>query len=840
VNGVVKATRVAPALTEVNHLSTNKTSKFAPLAWPTDSLKKLASEGAEADMVEDRRTRNAPASPLNNVNALDSNINSKMKTSAKGTALPKGMANFRDHIEDEELQYGPGIVNKLKSRYLSRTLRERPLGEPRRSSLRRAASLEDWLDKDISSSSSPIVSPRLSTSTPRSDETNDANAVTIRSVSGRYERPASLNLAAAPISSTVVEASNSRSPSSSNSTSTVVKPTRSMSKTRSVDSFTKTAWRSVSISDLIISPPIVKPAVPATNLVSHDATLASPKTPVHFPLTKDAIVIVEKNAAANAVASVNAGNNKESKNFAIAPALPPPPPPSSSSSSSTTSVAYPLKSRRSLQTNSRYNVDDGELPAPDTVRQVKRIFETGPGRKPSTRRSQSAGPGLSRVPLSAANQTVDKLNVHKLNQVNAKNCSVSSTSSSGAVITSAGSRKQSDTTAPRILDFALDSKPVIIAKPSPIGPKPTVTTPKPAGVLPPSSYTSASSPLPSSTLTITPASTERALQNTIKGSGEPSLQRIAVGGAQGPAVKASPSLVAASIELPKEGLEKEKDEVDRDGGQGIKVISKTALDNIRKESTSVKFNFEDIKDNKLSVLNGPSPLKQVGVIRPQLKTPPAILSVTQDGKPSTKEEPKLSEVKVESPDTPSTIPTTSPKEIILSDQGIQAVKAQAPSPPVATTIAQPSAAVKKPPRVESSKPTINEASSASKSSIVPNEASQPAVPQSLPKRVEIASNPPTVATVKIVTPASQPLKVVPGTTKVGGSASDHDATRPARGGALNRDSKKNWHQQSETSTVFNFINDNKVVDHIRNEGGSTGILLYKVAIANWKYYLNFF
>ncbi|XP_046968976.1 serine/arginine repetitive matrix protein 1-like [Vanessa cardui] len=47
--------------------------------------------------------------------------------------------------EDEELRYGPGIVKRLKSRYLSLALREAPRRRP--SVLRRAASLEHLLDE---------------------------------------------------------------------------------------------------------------------------------------------------------------------------------------------------------------------------------------------------------------------------------------------------------------------------------------------------------------------------------------------------------------------------------------------------------------------------------------------------------------------------------------------------------------------------------------------------------------------------------------------------------------------------------------------------------------------
>jgi hypothetical protein len=50
----------------------------------------------------------------------------------------------------EELQYGPGIVNKLKTKYLSMTLRENQKRNvrPSLSNLRRATSLENMLDED--------------------------------------------------------------------------------------------------------------------------------------------------------------------------------------------------------------------------------------------------------------------------------------------------------------------------------------------------------------------------------------------------------------------------------------------------------------------------------------------------------------------------------------------------------------------------------------------------------------------------------------------------------------------------------------------------------------------
>lgn len=56
-----------------------------------------------------------------------------------------------DSDSSEELQYGPGIVSKLKSKYLSLTLREKTATKPRPTilGLRRATSLENMLEDNI-------------------------------------------------------------------------------------------------------------------------------------------------------------------------------------------------------------------------------------------------------------------------------------------------------------------------------------------------------------------------------------------------------------------------------------------------------------------------------------------------------------------------------------------------------------------------------------------------------------------------------------------------------------------------------------------------------------------
>ena len=70
------------------------------------------------------------------------------KTRVDMTLLKKKVSEDCESDSSEELQYGPGIVNKLKSKYLNLTLRETNKTRVSVQCFRRAASLEDLLDCD--------------------------------------------------------------------------------------------------------------------------------------------------------------------------------------------------------------------------------------------------------------------------------------------------------------------------------------------------------------------------------------------------------------------------------------------------------------------------------------------------------------------------------------------------------------------------------------------------------------------------------------------------------------------------------------------------------------------
>ena len=63
-----------------------------------------------------------------------------------------------DSESDEDLQYGPGFVSKLKSRYMSAAFKSSVLTS---GGLRRTASLEDFLEKDKEEVSIELNQPRV-------------------------------------------------------------------------------------------------------------------------------------------------------------------------------------------------------------------------------------------------------------------------------------------------------------------------------------------------------------------------------------------------------------------------------------------------------------------------------------------------------------------------------------------------------------------------------------------------------------------------------------------------------------------------------------------------------
>jgi len=84
-------------------------------------------------------------------NVLFGGAANSLRMLRESRAAPPSRASSDDATESdssEELQYGPGIVNKLKSKYLNLTRRETSKCRTSVQRFRRAASLEDLLDRD--------------------------------------------------------------------------------------------------------------------------------------------------------------------------------------------------------------------------------------------------------------------------------------------------------------------------------------------------------------------------------------------------------------------------------------------------------------------------------------------------------------------------------------------------------------------------------------------------------------------------------------------------------------------------------------------------------------------
>ena len=174
-----------------------------------------------------------------------------------------------------------------------------------------------------------------------------------------------------------------------------------------------------------------------------------------------------------------------------------------------------------------------------------------------------------------------------MNQVNLVNTKSAVGASATKVVLKPASAKASVPT-PRITDLAAEPRPPVTAKPSPLGPKPTVLSPKPADV--------------------SRGRHSLSKHNSVAKVGSPI---------------SSPSLVSSvvsSMPPPSAAVSSQPDPdsddtVDKE--DGVKTISKTALDNIRSESTSVRFNFDSENRNS----SPGTQHKQIGVIRPQVKSP---------------------------------------------------------------------------------------------------------------------------------------------------------------------------------------------------------------------------
>ncbi|MGP1955713.1 MAG: hypothetical protein ACTS8W_02485, partial [Arsenophonus sp. NC-PY1-MAG3] len=133
---------------------------FTSSGITTSAFKCVSSKmGEEKSINLKTKTNSSARSVIEKVKAQSVKQNSSNENYSRQATN----GNDEDYMSDssEELQYGPGIVSKLKTKYLSMTLKESQNRNvrPSLSNLRRATSLENMLDEDSNKS---ITHSRLS------------------------------------------------------------------------------------------------------------------------------------------------------------------------------------------------------------------------------------------------------------------------------------------------------------------------------------------------------------------------------------------------------------------------------------------------------------------------------------------------------------------------------------------------------------------------------------------------------------------------------------------------------------------------------------------------------
>ena len=104
-------------------------------------------------LVDPKAVRRQPSIDRNN---MGEDTMSNKKCTGSGSGSGASFDSGSDSDSSEDLQYGPGFVSKLKSRYMSAAFKSSAT-----SGLRRTASLEDFLDKDKEEVSIELNQPRM-------------------------------------------------------------------------------------------------------------------------------------------------------------------------------------------------------------------------------------------------------------------------------------------------------------------------------------------------------------------------------------------------------------------------------------------------------------------------------------------------------------------------------------------------------------------------------------------------------------------------------------------------------------------------------------------------------
>lgn len=263
-------------------------------------------------LVDPKAVRRQPSIDRNN---MGEDTMSNKKCTGSGSGSGASFDSGSDSDSSEDLQYGPGFVSKLKSRYMSAAFKSSAT-----SGLRRTASLEDFLDKDKEEVSIELNQPRMT----------------------KFQKKNNEDLRPSRRTGGVAAHVNKKS-------------RESIKRCQSVEVLSRNR-----IEEPSSSPPPPLPPKNTTQQHHLDGVLNSEA------LANNNLVIERLPTPAQSLKNVKSKTGFSSSS-------------SSTSSNSSPTVIASLRGPFHYRRRSAllFGINEVELPAPDTVKETRKIFETG-------------------------------------------------------------------------------------------------------------------------------------------------------------------------------------------------------------------------------------------------------------------------------------------------------------------------------------------------------------------------------------------------------------------------------------------------------------------------------
>ena len=567
-NGLVNGSHVSsspPPVTQRNNVAASSSSRRS-VSFATDSVMGEEKRPPIVSVTDSASTAFAAkaaapssSSGQNNVrrggnarHQLDSDGGSTSATSSSSDASSTASSVAESDSSNEEIHYGPGFVSRLKSRYMSVALRSST-----RVALRRTASLENFLEKEKGDDHVELKRPAKNK--PPADDNKGGGGGAGK---GNYAKTPSSS------SSSSSSSSRSRPPLAGGraaraTTRTSVSSKESMKRAQSIevlsvngnDPSAETTARIPRRPSTEAPPPLP----PKSQPLPVDAAVSS--------LANDDIVIVEKSSRKDS----SSGSNRK-----VSPGQ-------------DSLAGRPSYKRRS--TSVLFGLAEKELPAPDTVKETRKIFESrsggANGRRPGPFLYARNVGGSSSSAAMTKSRSTSSLYVRSQSVDQGASAAGRKASSSGdkkpAAVLATPKRTSSPATRKTSLQLSTDSSKAAASR------KPSLPA-KPTNVPSTTSY----APPPSSALKSRPRQEPPQPMQRSKSSSTfpiPPLRPV--------------SAKKHAAEEPSVG----------DDELAVKTISNDAMANIRQGGSSVSFDFKGGRPN-YSPKGDKSVGRQVGVIRP--------------------------------------------------------------------------------------------------------------------------------------------------------------------------------------------------------------------------------